>query len=559
MRFEVTKKAMCVAVAMSLAGCATAPNQKGGVMGAINDTFNSDDPCSNKSRNLGILIGSVAGAVLVASTTNDKKSGALAGAAIGGLFGGLIGSDMDRRRCELSKIAKQYNLDLKIATIAGDGNVLDDAALNKSGNVEAIKKSSIGTVVSVRDQSEAGGHFETNSAVLTPRAREYFAAIADSYNGRKTAEQISDPKQRAEYSRQIAQRKLMLVGHTDDTGSSKLNADLSERRAKAVGEFLELKGIPRDSIFYQGAGEVYPIADNNTESGRAQNRRVEFVELADEATFQRYLATRKPRYEFYRSETPAVAKAPADKHHATLTQTQAKAQTSALKIASAPKATTPSVVELPAKTQPVEHAAAPANIPVIGKSLDFGGSPLTQTGGITNVGKMEPKRAWFSLVSPAYADEPAVLSDCSKDRPRSSGAVRALKNGAVYKTSEHVPGLYGKTWSEQVNGHRIVINKVAVLANEATLAQIPEFKVYANYDPKVNRNPEPSVTMAPEVNTYLGSNGILYRVFTKGNGGMQCADILFSADGGTHAKAGKLVYAHDAKLYVADFKPSMVN
>jgi len=198
-------------------------------------------------------------------------------------------------------------------------------------------------------------------------------------------------------------------------------------------------------------------------------------------------------------------------------------------------------------------------MPTVGKFLDFGGTPLTQASGTTNVGKLEPRKPWFSLISTAYANEPIVMSDCSKDRPRSSGAVRALKDGAVYKTSEHVRGLYGKSWTDQVNGHRIIINKVAVLANEATLAQIPEFKVYANYDPKLNRNQLPDVAMAPEVNTYLGGNGILYRIFTHGNGGLQCVDILFGGDGGTQAKAGKLVYAHDAKLYVADFKPSMVN
>jgi outer membrane protein OmpA-like peptidoglycan-associated protein len=552
MTIGAVKKTVCLAVAVSLAGCAMSPNQKGGVAGAINDTFNNEDPCSNNSRNLGILIGSLAGAVLVASTTGNKKTGAIAGAAIGGLFGGLIGADMDRRRCELSKIAKQYNLDLNMATITHDGDVLDDAALKRTGNADSIKKTAIGTVVSVRDQSESGGHFETNSDVLTARAREYFSAIADSYNGRKAAEQIANPDERAEYSRQIAQRKLLLIGHTDDTGPTALNADLSERRAKSVAQFLERQGIPRDSIYYQGAGETYPLADNNSEAGRAQNRRVEFVELADEATFQKYLAARKPRYEFYRAEVPTVAKVPAAKPAAVKGSTIATA-TKTPPVAAAKEAA------VKAKTAATAAVPTSSPVPVTGKVLDFGGAPLTQAGGITNVGKLESKMPWFSLISTAYASEPAVLADCSKDRPRSSGAVRALKDGAVYKTSEHVRGLYGKSWTDEVNGHRIVINKVAVLANEATLAQVPEFKVYANYDPKVNRNPAPDVAIAPEVNTYLGSNGILYRIFANGNAGVQCVDILFPSEGGGRAKTGKLIYAHDAKLYVADFKPSMVN
>jgi outer membrane protein OmpA-like peptidoglycan-associated protein len=554
---KASQKTLCLAVAISLTGCATGPNQQGGIVGAIHNAFNNEDPCSNNARNLGILIGTVAGAALGTAASNDKK-GLLIGAAGGAVIGGLIGSNMDRRRCELSKIAKQYDLDLKMSTITDSGDVMDDAALKSSGNADALKKSSIGMVVSVRDQAEAGGHFEPNSDVLTPRAREYFSAIANSYNSKKTAEQIANPKDRAEYLRQTAQRKLLLIGHTDDTGSSRLNANLSERRAKAVAQFLEQQGIPRDSIYYQGAGEIYPIADNNTEAGRAQNRRVEIVELTDDSTFQKYLTARKPHYEFYRAEAAPVPSTSDGTIEAAAPKQKSRASVATRSPATTTKPATSVAKAAPLAANPATPVATPA-IPVIGKSLDFGGTPMVQANASTNIGKLETKKPWFSLVSTAYANEPAVFADCSKDRPRSSGAVHALKDGAVYKTSEHVRGLYGKSWTDLVNGHRIIINKVAVLANEATLAQIPEFKVYANYDPKINRNPAPDVVVAPEVNTYLGSNGILYRIFTNGNGGMQCVDILFDGNGSAHAKAGKLVYAHDAQLYVADFKPSMIN
>jgi len=62
---------------------------------------------------------------------------------------------------------------------------------------------------------------------------------------------------------------------------------------------------------------------------------------------------------------------------------------------------------------------------------------------------------------------------------------------ATYRTYEHFPGLYGKTWSDQVSGHLIVVNKVAVLRSDATLARLPEFKVYANYQPSAKHNPVP--------------------------------------------------------------------
>ncbi|MDB5762226.1 MAG: hypothetical protein JWQ21_1221 [Herminiimonas sp.] len=591
MKLGVTKKTMVLAIAVCFTGCASAPGQPGGPAQVFNDTFNNADPCSNNARNIGIALGVGIGALLGAAASNKDKGAMAAGAAIGGLFGGLIGTDMDRKRCELSKIARQYQLDLAMATIARDGTVINDTQMKNVSNAAMVQKESIGSVVSLRDQTEQGGHFETNSDVLTLRARQYFAAIADAYNVNKAAAQIQNQKERQQYLQISLQHKFLLLGHTDDTGSSKFNADLSERRAKAVAQFMEQHGIPRDAIFYQGAGEVYPMADNNTEVGRAQNRRVEIIELADEANFQKFLAVRKPNYQFYRVETMVSASNPtiSPKPKAPAKQASKSVQVakempvlkgtgpvprmgnesvaSATPMNPAPKVAQVSKpqVALAAKASTSESQAkiARTELPSSTKpdfnELDFGGTPLTTNTGMIKVGKIEHKTAWFSLISNAYADEPAVLSDCSKDRPRLSGAVRALKNGAVYSTGEHVPSLYGKTWTDKVNGHQIVINKVAVLASEASLAQIPDLKVYANYNPTKNRNPKPDVAINPEVNTYLGESGILYRIFANGAGGMQCVDILYNKTGGSSAKAGKIVYAREQKLYVAEFKPTIVN
>lgn len=209
------------------------------------------------------------------------------------------------------------------------------------------------------------------------------------------------------------------------------------------------------------------------------------------------------------------------------------------------------------------RAATPALAPkVTGTALDFGGVPLTQqvSAAPTGLGKLERERPLFSLISSAYADDDlAVLSDCSQDRPRSAGGVKALKDGATYRANEHVPGLYGKTWTERVNGHQIVINKVAVLASEATLSQMPEFKVYANYDPGKNRNPTPNVSIRPAVNTYLGETGILYRIFAEGAGGMQCVDIVYSRGANKSASGGNIVYARNSQLFVKPFKPVIAN
>jgi outer membrane protein OmpA-like peptidoglycan-associated protein len=65
-----------------------------------------------------------------------------------------------------------------------------------------------------------------------------------------------------------------VVGHTDNTGTDAYNQELSERRAQSVASYLQGKGIAVGRLAASGAGESEPIADNDTEEGRAQNRRV---------------------------------------------------------------------------------------------------------------------------------------------------------------------------------------------------------------------------------------------------------------------------------------------
>ena len=70
--------------------------------------------------------------------------------------------------------------------------------------------------------------------------------------------------------------KIQITGHTDTTGNAMKNLELSHKRAKAVAGYLTGKGISGERITYKGYGSSKPIADNTTEAGRAQNRRVEF-------------------------------------------------------------------------------------------------------------------------------------------------------------------------------------------------------------------------------------------------------------------------------------------
>lgn len=539
------KKFLTVAVCTSLlSSCATDPRTG---QPSFKETFASDDPCSNNARNIGIAAGAIAG-IILANQVKHSDGARVVGAVAGATIGGLIGRDMDQRRCALSKIAKQYDLQLQTSTVSANGQVIADSQLRNNPNAESIQKKAVGMVVEIREPAGRGGHFETNSDQLTEQAQRYFSAIADSYNARIAANNISDPKARAEYISQISKRKILLIGHTDDTGNSRLNADLSERRARTVAAYMEKRGIPQDSLYFQGAGEAYPIADNSTDEGRAQNRRVEIVEVADTETFNRFLAERKPRYEFYRPgdsakpDSGAVAAAAPVAPPAVSSKPATKAATSkpSSKAAAVATAVTP----------------APAATAAAADGIDFGGTPLA-SGAALNIGQVARRRSAFSLISTAYADEPPVVADCSRDRPRATNGVKALADGKSYRISEYLPGLYGKTWAEQVNGHLVVLNKVAVLASDGAAANPPEFKVYTNYNPARAASAAPALALAPEVNTYLGDKGLLYRMFLNGKGGLSCVDVVFGNDGSNVAKQGRLVYWHGARLMSADFKPTI--
>jgi len=80
------------------------------------------------------------------------------------------------------------------------------------------------------------------------------------------------------HMRQQPALRLEIQGHTDNVGAGDLNRRLSESRAAAVKQYLMTNvGIAGDRLTTAGFGDTRPVADNKTEQGRAQNRRVELV------------------------------------------------------------------------------------------------------------------------------------------------------------------------------------------------------------------------------------------------------------------------------------------
>lgn len=103
-------------------------------------------------------------------------------------------------------------------------------------------------------------HFLPDQAVILPDERSRLDGIAEALKA-------------------VGDRTIKAVGHTADVGTQESQYELSVERAKAIIEEMVKRGLPPDRFIYEGKGGTEPLASNDTEEGRAQNRRVEFVIL----------------------------------------------------------------------------------------------------------------------------------------------------------------------------------------------------------------------------------------------------------------------------------------
>ena len=523
----------------------------------------TSDPCSHASRDVGALVGGIAGLALATHMNKSDMSRSqvntnkMLGVGVGALIGGLIGADMDRQRCELSKIAKKHNIQIELANVGHDGREVSTSTSPSMGNPPPVS----GLTIRMPDPSLQGGHFLTGSDQLTPQARRYFADIADMLNVQKTAQTISDPQERSRYLAQAPHRRIFLVGHTDDTGTNQYNTGLSERRARAVASYLAGLGIDSSQVFYQGAGEMFPIADNNTEAGRQANRRVEIVQVESDEVFHNYLAKRTINPSLFQASkpteiivaSPSVATTPTGKPKDTNKKTVASLRKKAAPTSGVTSATT---ALAPASGQTTSPAARISKAGPI-DSIDFGGNPFSPADAAVDAGKII-ENTGFSLFSQSHADEPRVLSSCLYDKPRMAGEIRSLRDGKSYRTSEKMPGLFGRSWYGMVGAHMVTINRLTVLQDGGVPTNQPEVNVYKNYT-SAQSNAKADISESPQMNVYRGTNGVLIRTFFNDKKGLRCMDLLAPIAAPFVAKSGRVVYLHGNGNYVAAFTPHMAN
>lgn len=187
---------------------------------------------NTSSTTKGAVIGTAAGAglgALIGGKAGNTAVGALAGAAIGGVAGGLIGKKMDKQAKEIEN------------TVAG---------------AEVIKADE-GIIV----KFDEGILFDFNSSTLKSAAKENIANLVATLNKEPGTE-------------------ILVIGHTDNVGTLNANQKVSESRAAAVKAFAVSEGLTNGRIKTQGKNFSEPIASNDTDAGRAENRRVEIVVVA---------------------------------------------------------------------------------------------------------------------------------------------------------------------------------------------------------------------------------------------------------------------------------------
>jgi outer membrane protein OmpA-like peptidoglycan-associated protein len=209
------KSAVVAAVVMGvMAGCTTV------------NPYTGEQQTSKAAKGAGI--GAAAGAVVGLLTKGDKLENALIGAGVGALAGGGVGYYMDVQEAKLRQ------------RLAGTG-----VSVTRMGdNITLNMPSSI--------------TFALNSADLN----------AQFYNALDGVSMVLK-----EYDKTVVE----VAGHTDSSGSDQYNLGLSDRRAQAVATYLSSHGVKSQRLMTVGAGESHPIATNDTEQGRAANRRVELT------------------------------------------------------------------------------------------------------------------------------------------------------------------------------------------------------------------------------------------------------------------------------------------
>ena len=199
---------------------------------------------SLNKKETGAIIGGASGAAvggMIGRANGSTAKGAIIGAAVGGTAGAVIGHQMDQQAKEIKQ-----NIPGAVVERVGEG---------------------------LQVTFESGLLFDYDSDVLRDAARKNLATLAASLD-------------------KYPNTDVVIVGHTDATGPDAYNLTLSERRAGSAASYLASQGVARARLRSTGRGETEPVAQNDTETSRQKNRRVEVAIFANEQLKSQALRSR---------------------------------------------------------------------------------------------------------------------------------------------------------------------------------------------------------------------------------------------------------------------------
>ena len=195
--------------------------------------------CNVSNTAKGTAIGAGGGAVvgaIIGKIAGNTAIGAVIGGTVGATTGAIIGKKMDKAKKEAEAVKNA-----QVETIT-DANGL-----------EAVKVT-----------FDSGILFATNKADLNATSKASLTQFAEVLKENRDMD-------------------IAIIGHTDTTGNDAINNPLSKNRAQSVSKFLKSQGVASAQIkTIDGQGSKNPVADNSTEEGRKQNRRVEVYMYASE-------------------------------------------------------------------------------------------------------------------------------------------------------------------------------------------------------------------------------------------------------------------------------------
>ncbi len=195
--------------------------------------------CNVSNTAKGTAIGAGGGAVvgaIIGKMAGNTAIGAVIGGTVGATTGAIIGKKMDKAKKEAEAVKNA-----QVETIT-DANGL-----------EAVKVT-----------FDSGILFATNKADLNATSKASLTQFAEVLKENRDMD-------------------IAIIGHTDTTGNDAINNPLSKNRAQSVSKFLKSQGVASAQIkTIDGQGSKNPVADNSTEEGRKQNRRVEVYMYASE-------------------------------------------------------------------------------------------------------------------------------------------------------------------------------------------------------------------------------------------------------------------------------------